>query len=71
MKTYFLKQIERLLKKIVIFMHFPGSKNTCFYALEEKIGNENRVPSILGLRLKVTVFLLIYAYLLKLLFYYL
>ena len=41
-------------------MHFPGSKNTCFYALEKKIGNENRVPSILGLRLKVTVILLIY-----------
>ena len=62
MKTYFLKQIERLLKKIVIFMHFPGSKNTCFYTLEEKIGNENRVPSILGLRLKVTVILLIYPF---------
>ena len=43
-------------------MHFPGSKNTCFYALEKKIGNENRVPSILGLRLKVTVILLIYPF---------
>ena len=47
---------------IRVFMHFPGSKNTCFYALEKKIGNENRVPSILGLRLKVTVNLLIYPF---------
>ena len=37
-------------------------KNTCFYALKKKIGNENRVPSILGLRLKVTVILLIYPF---------
>ena len=38
---------------------------------KKKNQKKNRVPSILGLRLKVTVFLLIFAYLLKLLFYYL
>ena len=37
----------------------------------KKTKKKNRVPSILGLHLKVTVFLLIFAYLLKLLFYYL
>jgi len=44
-----------------------------FWPKSEKKKNQkkNRVPSILGLRLKVTVFLLIFAYLLKLLFYYL
>ena len=44
-----------------------------FWQKSEKKKNQkkNRVPSILGLRLKVTVFLLIFAYLLKLLFYYL
>ena len=39
--------------------------------VKKKNQKKNRAPSILGLRLKVTVFLLIFAYLLKLLFYYL